>query len=143
LGQVPRKRLASLVLGMALVAPLVAACAERGASSVEDAAMKYLAAVRRGDVSALVNLAPEDFEAREAAQGKATVYAAIRGSDSKIAISYHPSDITPNYVVVDFSDSGSTFTDSVPIQRLGGRWYVMLGRAKRGAPPFPTAQPSR
>lgn len=122
----------------ALSAPLASACREGGASSPEAVAAAYLSAARQGDVPALVALAPEGFDANEAATAKVAAFARVR--DASIQTMLLPNDITPNEMGVDFVARDAGFKDSIRIQRFGSRWFVILGRARSPAPPFPTAQ---
>lgn len=134
------RRISSSVIALLLVIPLGASCAERGATSIEDATARYLAAARRGDVSAIVGLAPADFDAEAEARAKVAAYALIR--DAKVDTVYQRNDITPNELGVDFVANGGAFKDSIRVQRLERRWYVMIGQSRR-APPEPTAQATR
>lgn len=120
---------------------LGAACAEQGAATPQAAATGYLAAAQRGDVSALVALAPETYDARSEAETKVAAYRLVR--DRHIDITYRPNDITPNELAVDFTVADPPFHDVVQLQRMASRWYVLLGRSKANPPAAPTAQASR
>jgi hypothetical protein len=136
----PVAKLVKALLVAALIIPLGAACTERGASSPQEAATRYLAAARSADVGGIVALAPADFDADAEARTKVAAYALVR--DRTIEINYRTNDITPNDLGVDFVASGIGFKDSVRVQHLGSRWYVMIGRS-RSTPAQPTAEATR
>jgi hypothetical protein len=123
-----------------LIIPLGAACAERGASSREEAATRYLAAARGGDLAGIVSLAPADFDSDAEARAKVAAYGLVH--DRTVEITYRPNDITPNEMGVDFVAKDVGFKDSVRVQRLGSKWYVMIGRS-RSTPAQSTAQATR
>lgn len=131
-----------MIRAIALVcfASLGAACAERGAASAEQAAMSYLAAARRGDVSAIIGLTPTHFDAEDAARAKVAIYAPVRDLD--LEIQYKPNEMLPTIVVVDVVSNDRGFRDSVAVQLLERRWYLTIGRSKIPALPVPTAQPT-
>lgn len=100
----------------------------------------YLSAARSGDLSALVALTPADFDADADARAKIAAYALVR--DANFQIELRPNDITPNELGAEFRVDGGTFKDAIRMQRIDGRWFAMLGRARNG-PTLPTAQATR
>jgi hypothetical protein len=126
------------VFAAALLASLGAACAERGASSAEDAAQRYLAAATRGDVPGIVALTPTEFDSKDAARAKADAYEPVRGATFDIA--YKPHDQLPAIVTVELVARGTAFRDTVNVQKIGRRWYLTIGRYTDPPLPGPTAR---
>jgi len=78
-------------------------------------------------------------DARAAALAKIDRY---RGSQqAEFQVTYVPNDVAPRILTAQIQTPAG-FEDSVMVQRLDGRWYLMLGR-RNGQPPGPSPAATR
>jgi hypothetical protein len=107
---------------------------DRGLDSAQEVGAAYVLAVRAQDRDALRRLTPPDFEAGSAVEEKLQLYLEVHGRP--VNIHYLPIDVTPNVVAAIVEADG--LQDRIAIQRLGAKWYLMIGYLRDQQPgPLP------
>lgn len=124
-----------LVLAAAVIVATTAVLltsGQRGADSAEQVAKTYLTAARSQDSASIKRLTPSDFDVDAAVAEKLAQYRTLGGHE--LSIRYLP-PITPSVIAVRVEGGG--FTDAINIERMGSRWYLMIGhlRDQRSGPP--------
>jgi hypothetical protein len=130
------------LFGIAMVILVAVACERQGLATAEDVASRYRDSALKNDAAGILRLVPENFAAQAEAEEKVRVFEPVRGGNIRVV--YHPNDVTPNIVRVEFIDDASGFRDTIQVQRFGSTgWFLMLGHSTDPGPAFPTAQASR
>jgi hypothetical protein len=119
---------------------------ERGATTKEALVEIYIQALQRRDEHAILSLVPETQIAQEAARDKIERF----GGDTIrwVRIKYTPL-VNPRWVRVHLCGVADKRMDSPPqelcdeiiLQKMGERWYLMLGQHSDAVSPPPPLQP--
>lgn len=119
---------------------------ERGAVTKEALVETYLRALQRRDERAILSLIPETQIAQEAVRDKIERF----GGDTIcwVRIEYTPL-VNPRWVRVHLCGVADKRMDSPPqevcdeiiLQKIGQRWYLMLGQHRDAVSPPPPLQP--
>jgi hypothetical protein len=130
------------LFGIAVVMLAAVACEQQGLASAADVASRYRDSALKNDPAGIVRLVPKNFAARAEAEEKVRLFEPVRGGNLRVV--FHPNDVTPNVVGVEFIDDASGFRDTIQVQRFGSTgWFLMLGHSTDPGPAYPTAQASR
>jgi hypothetical protein len=129
------------LFGVAVVILAAVACEQQGLASAEDVAARYRDSALKDDVAEILRLVPKNFAAQAEAEEKVRLFEPVRASNIRVV--YHPSDVTPNVVGVEFIDDASGFKDTIQVQRFSTGWFLMLGHSTDPGPAVPTARASR
>ena len=138
-----------IVMLCSIFALLLFACQltrERGATTKEALVEIYIQALQRRDEHAILSLVPETQIAQEAARDKIERF----GGDTIrwVRIKYTPL-VNPRWVRVHLCGVADKRMDSPPqelcdeiiLQKMGERWYLMLGQHSDAVSPPPPLQP--
>lgn len=93
----------------------------RGASTPEDVAMSYVAAVRSGDALRMRWLMPTDRESLQAIPDRIERYRAVSGRT--LDVTYEPHPIASYLMTARITGDG--FADEIRMQHQGARWYLI------------------
>ncbi len=117
---------------------------KQGAATREDVVSTYLRALEKKDERAISSLISEDYQAEQAAQVKVAQLGGRELYDVQVCYQEVVGPQNVNVTIQGFYDKGlgavsgrAKFKDTLIVQSVGGRWYLILGKYT-GKPPQPT-----
>lgn len=139
---VSRKCVVCLFFTTLVVPALLVGCTlapSGGTNTKEQLIRSYLEALENGDRGALESLVPETHSAEREIDTRITSFAG--GQFRDISTNFSGGDINPSYktarvdgTYIDSQGVSHQYRETLDLQRIQGKWYLILGRHREGLP---------